>query len=179
MVPTPPRYFRLILMICFACLASRIEAANVSPQTPAVAQEKQSQEEFSAQVRQKFERKEFAALDAVASQARVSKERMPGGDWKLYVFYQALAWPVSGVESTDQQWKDHLKLMQEWRDYLPDSMTARIAQAGAWVEYAKKARNSEHTWSEIDKRAIGGKQYQERLSQAKKALDFDMKNFAV
>src|SRR5262249_51966859 len=77
--------------------------------------------------------------------------------------------------ASDQQWNVHLKLMQAWKDSSPDSMTARIAQAGAWIEYAKKARNSEHTWSQIEKRKIGGKEYQERLSQAKKALDFDIK----
>lgn len=139
---------------------------------------KQTQGEFVAEVRENFARGNFAALDAVADQVRESKERFPGAEWKLFVFYQSLAWPDSGVSATDQQWKTHLDRMEKWTKESPRSQTARIASANAWVEYAKLARTSDRDWRGFDK-DVGGKEYQKRLKQANIALDFDTKDFFV
>lgn len=170
-----PRAFRslLILLCCFVAFAGQVNAATVAPAISPNAQEKQTQEQFVVAVRKSFDQQDYAALDEVAFAARNSKERFPGADWKLSVFYQALLWPSGGAAASDQQWQAHLDRLQQWRKTAPDSMTARIALGNSWVEYAKKARNTEHDWSQIEKKKIGGKEYQERLTQAKKALDFD------
>ncbi len=139
---------------------------------------KQTQEEFVAEVRKNFEQGNFAALDAAADQARASKERFPGADWKLFVFYQSLAWPNVSGTATDPQWKTHLDRLEKWMRESPKSQTARIASANAWVEYAKLARTSDRDWRGFDK-DVGGKEYQKRLKQANIALDFDTKNFFV
>src|SRR5207253_6355094 len=135
-------------------------------------QEKQTQQQFIEEVRKNFEQENYSALDLAAFDVRESKERFPGAEWKLYVFYQTLTWPNAGAKATDQAWKVHLKRLQAWADKASDSMTARIALAAAWVEYAKKARTSASDWTAIEGQ-IGGKEYQERLKQAKKALEFD------
>jgi hypothetical protein len=158
--------WKLLLLCCCVVIVGRINAASV-------AQEKQTQEQFSAEVRKSFDHQDYAKLDEVAFAARESKERFPGADWKLTVFYQTLLYPNSGAISSDGEWKAHLDRLQQWRKTAPDSMTARVAIANSWVEYAKKARNTEHDWSQIEKKKIGGKEYQERLTQAKKALDFE------
>jgi hypothetical protein len=119
-----------------------------------------------------YKQENFAALDELALQARTSKERFAGAEWKLYVFYQALTWPSTGARATDDDWKAHLNRLQKWAKDTPDPMTARVALASAWVEYAQKARTSNDTWTDFDGE-IGGKQYQERLRQAEKALSFD------
>jgi hypothetical protein len=161
-------------MICSVLIPPGTEAAELSSAVQSGKQQKLSQEQFVAEVRKNYEMEDFPALDEMAFQARTGKERFPGAEWKLYVFYQALAWPKAGEAATDQEWQFHLYRLQKWVDLASDSMTARVALAGAWVEYARKARTSVHVWTDFDKQ-IGGKQYQERIRQAEKALTFDPK----
>ncbi len=160
----------MILLSGLICVVgqARMAGAAAFSQT----QEKQTQQEFIEEVRKNFEQEKFETLDIAAFDARESKERFPGAEWKLYVFYQTLTWPGTGAKATDQAWKVHLKRLQSWVDRASDSMTARIALAGAWVEYSKKARTSAADWTAMEG-LIGGKEYQERLKQAKKALEFD------
>ncbi|MBP6823432.1 MAG: hypothetical protein KA368_17920 [Acidobacteria bacterium] len=166
-------FFAVVLTaIVLSFTPSRVLAQ--SKQTPP----KETQEDFFAEVRRNFQQGNFAALDAAADKARDSKERFPGADWKLYVFYQSLAWPNPGGSSTDQQWKAHLDNFEKWAKASPKSQTARIAMANAWVEYAKLARTSDRDWRKFDK-DVGGKEYQKRLKQANIALDFDTKIFFV
>lgn len=148
------------------------------PGNQALAQSKQTQEQFFAEVRKSFQQGAFASLDAIADQARDSKERFPGADWKLFVFYQSLSAPNPGGTATDQQWKAHLDQLEKWTKEAKKSQTARIALANAWVEYAKLARTADRDWREFDK-DVGGKEYQKRLKQANIALDFDTKLFFV
>lgn len=157
------------LVLCFAVIHSFAQSA-----TPA----KPTQEEFFAEVRKNFQQSNFAALDAAAEQARSSKERFPGAEWKLFVFYQSLATPNPGGSANEHEWKAHLEHFEKWIKASPGSQTARIALANSWVEYAKLARTADRDWREFDK-DVGGKEYQKRLKQANIALDFDTKIFFV
>lgn len=177
--------FKLITLFVLTLLSSAVFFANPtqafhsqSGQQSAQTQAKQTQEEFIVEVRKNFDEEKFDVLDKTAFEARESKERFPGAEWKLYLFYQTLAWPNAGAKATDQAWKVHLKRLQTWVDKVSDSMTARVALAGAWVEYAKKARTSATDWTAMEGQ-IGGKEYQERLKQAKKALVFDPMNLTT
>ncbi len=165
--------FSMILLAGAALLfmPSRAFAQSAKPA-------KQTQEEFVAEVRANFQQGKFAELNAIADQVRESKERFPGADWKLFVFYQSLAFPNPGASSPDKQWTTHLGHLEKWVKESPRSQTARIALANAWVEYAKLARTSDRDWREFDK-DVGGKEYQKRLKQAHIALDFDTKIFFV
>lgn len=133
---------------------------------------KQSQQEFMADVRQQYEKENFVSLDLAAYQARVSRERFPGAEWRLSVFYQTLLFPERGTQAGDPEWKLHLERLQKWVKTAPDSMTARVALGAAWAEYAKKAYTPVDAWTDFD-RQVGGKAYQERLKQAERALTFD------
>lgn len=161
---------RLFLLISLSFATALANAA--SPSKIFSVQEKQTQQEFVEEIRKNLESENFEPLDLAAFEARETKERFPGAEWKLHVFYQALTWPSAGPRSTDQAWKAHLKRLQVWVNKASDSMTARVALAGAWVEYAKKARTTANDWTAMEG-LIGGKEYQERLKQAKKALEFD------
>ncbi len=158
--------FLTISIFVFATLAQSVSTSR------------QTQEEFVAEVRENFQQRNFAALDAVADQVREGKQRFPGGDWKLFVFYHSLARPNLSATATEPQWKAHLENFEKWIKAAPKSQTARIASANSWVEYAKLARTSDRDWREFDK-DVGGKEYQKRLKQAHIALDFDTKNFFV
>lgn len=170
MTPKLTNCFALILLIGLAFFSSRIEAATLSTTTD--SQEKQTQQQFVDEVRKNFEEENFTVLDNAAFEARESKERFPGAEWKLAIFYRTLTWPRSGAKATDQDWTIHLERLKKWADKASDSMTARIALGGAWAEYAKKAYTSAQDWTNIEGK-IGGKEYQRRMAQAKKALEFD------
>src|SRR5262249_12799445 len=133
---------------------------------------RQTQQQYIAEVRKYYEEENFDTLDDIAFYARVRKERLPGAEWKLAVFYQTLTFPSSGANATDEEWRSHIARLQRWGKSAPDSMTSRVALGAAWVEYAKKARTTVKVWTDFDGE-FGGKQYQQRLKQAEKALSFD------
>ncbi len=167
-----PGFTARLFLILLSTIITYVHAAGFQEASPPGAQAKETREEFVAEVKKNYELEGYEALDKTALQARYGKERFPGAEWKLAVFYQSLTWPPAGKDATDAEWKAHLARLQRWADKSPDSMTARIALGAAWVEYAKKARTDAVDWQAID-REIGGKQYQSRLRQAEKALSYD------
>ncbi len=174
---------RSILLCCLVSISGQTQAAAIRATQDSATQEKQTEEQFIAEIRQNFQQDNFAALDAAADQARESKERFPGGDWKLYVFYRTLTWPNSATLASDQQWKAHLNRLEQWKDKSTKSQTARIALANAWVEYANLAYSSREDWIDLAEdwtgfgKRKGGKEFSERLRKAEKALGFDTKSF--
>lgn len=175
-------YFGLILLTSLTLSTAQIKARAASSQSSTSAssgaEEKQTQQQFVDEVRKNFEEENFDQLDSAAYVARESKERFPGAEWKLYVFYRALSFPRAGVNATEQAWTIHLKRLQTWADKAAESMTARVALGAAWVEYARKVRTDAKDWMAIDKE-VGGKQYQQRMRQAEKALTFDPAKLAI
>lgn len=81
--------------------------------------------------------KRFAELEALAGRLRESKERFPEGHWKLMYFYRALQKP-GGKGPT--KWDRHFKILEQWRHEFPQSVTARVAVAEAWLSYGWEAR---------------------------------------
>jgi hypothetical protein len=86
-------------------------------------------------------RRAFSELDQAADSARASKERLGGGVWKLYVFYQVAAMAGPDPELIiDQLWLQRIALLQDWVAANPSSITARVALAYAYQGYAWAAR---------------------------------------
>jgi hypothetical protein len=166
-----PEFIIRLLRIGCVVLSGVVCAAAQEAEAPA-PRAAETQEAFVAEVKKNFAAEAFDALDQAAVQARYRKERFPGAEWKLAVFYRTLTWPEAGLHAGDPEWKNHLARLQRWADKSADSMTARVALGAAWVEYAKKVRTDAVDWQAIDKE-IGGKHYQSRLRQAEKALNFD------
>lgn len=164
-----PRFF-------VAFFVALLTIAGLFTDGQAFAQAPQTREEFVSEVRQNLEQKNYAALDAIAAKARVSRERFPGADWKLFVFYQALSWPASGAASPESEWKTHLSRLEAWTKQPAKSETARIAYASSLVEYAGRVYSAKDDWQGFGKH-IGGKEYQERLRKAEEALGFDTKSY--
>jgi tetratricopeptide (TPR) repeat protein len=112
-------------------------------------------------------RENFEKLDKVADEVRKSKARFPGGGWKLTRFYEAVNKVPDSYASSDQQWRDHLALLQRWKAAKPQSITARVALAEAYREYAWQARGSGFANTVTEQ---GWKLFADRLKLAQKEL---------
>jgi len=75
----------------------------------------------------------FADLDCVAGVLRSRKERFKGGMWKLHAFYEDIETPP--LHPTEEDWQDHLAHLQHWVSARPESITARVALAEAYLGY--------------------------------------------
>jgi hypothetical protein len=113
-----------------------------------------------------LERLDFDKLDCIADAARSSKARFPGGLWKLHSIYWALDQPKGHV--TDEDWNARLLLLKQWTVTKPNSITARVALAGAYSSYAWYARGDGMADSVTDR---GWKLLSERMSKAEAILD--------
>jgi hypothetical protein len=129
-----------------------------------------SRQAIQREITAHLEQENFAALDAMALQFRLSKERLTDGEWKLYVFYQALARPPQGEAATDTEWEIHLGKFKKWSKQVATSITPRVAWGWALTEYAWRARVQGQDWHGIAEDA-GGKLFQQRLLQAEKVLN--------
>lgn len=87
--------------------------------------------------------KDFNAVEKIANSARKNKERLVGGYWKLDAVYTAAATIYAdypGQEVTDEMWKNRIEILKNWKEALPESITARVALAKAYMGYGWFAR---------------------------------------
>lgn len=92
---------------------------------------------------------DFAALDAMAREFRVSQVTFANGGRRLGLLYGALNLDDSASEN---QWEARLGLLRRWFETDVESITARVAMAEALVTYAWHARGTD--WAgEVKKEA--------------------------
>jgi hypothetical protein len=106
---------------------------------------------------------DFDGVEHAADIARSNKSRFPGGPWKLYVFYDTISKPVGGRQAGDADWNAHLALLQQWVSRKPQSGTAHIALAQAYLHYGSKARGNGSAGTVTDE---GGQSYGGRSQMA-------------
>src|SRR5207253_9573963 len=104
---------------------SQGSALVLTGSSPAVGEELQYRTAISALLAQDA----FANLDAAADSARRSKQRLEGGVWQLYVFYDTVANPAAGQRASSAEWDQHVAKLQSWIAARPQSVTPRIALA--------------------------------------------------
>jgi hypothetical protein len=124
-------------------------------------------EAYQNAIAQLLKNQSFDELDCIADAARTGKTRFSGGVWKLRYFYIALDEPRPG-HATDEDWKQHFKLIEHWRDHNPNSNTAAIAQAESYVQFGWFARGGGFADSVSDS---GWKLFAERMEKARKILN--------
>ena len=111
----------------------------------------------------------FAELDCLADHARSERERLPGGLWKIQLLYQGLRQPVSHpMHATQEDWTYLLQRLQKWVKARPESITARVALALAFLDYANDARGTGYANTVSES---GWKLFGERTADAKQILD--------
>jgi hypothetical protein len=106
----------------------------------------------------------FDDLDHMADQYRREKSRLPGGEWRLRVFYLALDVP----QQTDKDTRDHLAHLENWMHARPESITARIALASSlhrWAWVARGQGSAKTVTSE------GWHLFTDRMNQAQTVLE--------
>jgi hypothetical protein len=111
---------------------------------------------------------EFKKLDCLADHARSDKERFPGGMWKLKELYIGVDEPVPyPMHATQQDWKALFDKLDRWVAARPQSITARVALASAYLGYASDARG-EGTVDTVTEN--GWKLFGERIVKARQIL---------
>jgi hypothetical protein len=124
-------------------------------------------DDYRGQVNELVSRQDFDGLENAAATARSTKSRFPGGPWKLYVFYDAISKPSSGRQASDADWNAHLAILKRWNSLKPQSTTARIALAQAYLSYGSKARGNGYAETVSDE---GWQQYGQRSGVALSTL---------
>lgn len=133
-----------------------------------VSTEANALDEYVATISWMVHQERFDQLDCLGDQARAKKERFPGGHWKIHELYNGLDDPTPGKHATEADWQELMQLLQSWVQTHPQSATARVALAWAWISYADDARGEGYADTVSDK---GWKLYAERTAKAEKVLD--------
>lgn len=122
---------------------------------------------YQAHIGLVFAQGDFAQLEKIANQVRSDKSRLSGGVWKLFALYDGLAKPSAGNRATDADWSEHIEDHKKWIAAYPESATARIALAQAYINYAWFARGSGYANSVSDS---GWDLFGQRIALAKATL---------
>ncbi|MGO8787107.1 MAG: hypothetical protein ACLQVL_06960 [Terriglobia bacterium] len=122
---------------------------------------------YRAQIHALLGRRALAELDEAADSARASKERLGGGVWKLYVFYEVVAMADASQRVSEQLWLQRVALLRDWVAANPSSVTARVALAYAYHAYAWAARGGGYADTVPD---AGWKRFETRIAQAYSTL---------
>ncbi len=110
----------------------------------------------------------FDWLEKEAARLRVSKERLPGGYWKLRSLFRTLEYPVVPKEATDADWEAHIAKLERWVKLKPASITPQVLLVHAWESYAWKGRGTGFSNTVTDE---GWKKFEERLEKASRLLN--------
>ena len=112
-----------------------------------VAPRVDEEDPYQSKIKSYLDQSDFDRLDEEAHQARVRKIRFTGGAWKLYSFYFAVTTLPEGQPVDDSDWNLRLKKLKAWVTAKPDSVTAQIALADAYVNYGWYARGSGYAYT--------------------------------
>jgi hypothetical protein len=118
-------------------------------------------------IAQLLKQEKFGDLDCLADSARTGKTRFSGGAWKLRNLYIGLESPRPG-HPTQEDWLQLLELIERWAQRNPQSITAPIALAEAYVGYAWDARGDGFSNTVSNS---GGRLFGERIAKARTILD--------
>lgn len=146
-------------------LSSTTSVDTADPE--AVAGQKQI-DGYTNQVRDLLNQEKFGELDKLATTARASKGRMPGGSWTLYLLYLELSKVPNGDRAPEADWTAAIARFQSWIAQRPESITARVALANMYVNYAWQARGNGYA-DEVSAR--GWELYKQRIQLARQTLE--------
>jgi len=140
------------------------------PQDPKVAPKPfagKESEAFKQAVLKRLRKRDFKWIDKEASKARTYKERLPGGYWKLRSLYSVMERPMTGEQPSEGDWEDLIRDLSAWSQQHPESVTAKVALATAWQQYAWKARGGGYSGSVGN---VAHETFQKRLANAAELL---------
>ncbi len=103
---------------------------------PDAATDIAAMDKYENAIAQLLQQEKFDQLELIADDARASKARFSGGVWKLYIFYRGASNPHGDGET----WTELLEKLDRWKKQQPESITARVALAEAYLSYGYDAR---------------------------------------
>src|SRR6185295_9387380 len=107
--------FFTILLLTLCCSKSQTPEPTKT-ETKVVQKKLESdmelRKQFASEIEQHLNKEEFDELEKIADQLTKSKERFPGGDWKLDRFYEAIR-PADDMAS-NVDWNDRLAKLKKW-----------------------------------------------------------------
>jgi len=124
-------------------------------------------DEYRDAVATLLKQEKFEELDCLANAARSARTRFPGGGWKLRNIYIGLESPRPG-HPTQEDWKHHFELIEQWRAKNPNSIIAPIVLAESYVGYGWDARGTGYSDNLSES---GWKLFGDRVAKAKQILD--------
>jgi hypothetical protein len=125
-----------------------------------------AEDSLSAAVVSSIQQENFADLDALADRLRNNKARLPGGTFKLYFFYDRIGKSMEGAD--EAAWRELFKHLNAWNAQRPDSVTAQLALANAYMTYAWQARGHGYGHSVSDD---GWQLFRERVAESRKTIE--------
>jgi Domain of unknown function (DUF4034) len=131
-------------------------------------------------MRELLEQEKFETIDMIADRARSTKQRFDGGIWKIHIIYAGLYEPRQGQKAGEAEWQQLLDRLKRWVAQRPDSITARVALAAAYSNYAWNARGNgyadsvtEHGWELFQQRMeLSGKTLAEAFAMPTKCPEW-------
>lgn len=84
---------------------------------------------------------DFAAVEHFAERARTERIQMSNGEWVLHFLYLGIDSPIP-VSKKDEEWETWHERLRQWRESVPKSVTARVAEAHFLIRNAWRARGS-------------------------------------
>ena len=121
--------------------------------------------QFRLKTRALYNASKFDELEALAAQIRTERGRFANGSWKIYQFYESLGCRSDEPES---MWQLHSRIHENWDAAKPHSITARVAHADFFTEYAWHARGTGYS-NKVTKE--GWRLFGERLTKAEELLN--------
>lgn len=118
------------------------QANEQAPNRASNSQETETEEQYRSEIAADLVQKDYDALEKNAHEGRAEKTRFAGGVWKLYIFYEGLTSPIVGNQASDSDWNAHIALLKSWASAKPESVSARVALAQTYVNFAQKARGT-------------------------------------
>ena len=136
------KFFRTFLftlaILSIAAIAGYAQAPDATSNEAGNGDELLQERQWVRTIRSNLINEKFDDLDRMADQYRREKSRLPGGDWRLAIFYSVLDAPYQ----TDRDTLDHLAHLEHWMRSRPDSITARVALATSLHRWAWVARGN-------------------------------------
>ncbi|HEY2548742.1 MAG TPA: DUF4034 domain-containing protein [Candidatus Acidoferrum sp.] len=124
-------------------------------------------QEYASSIKQAFSQGNYDQLEKIIKEARESKGRILGGNWKVLEFYVGVYETFLGPNADESDWKMFFDSLNQWVKTKPESAAARLCLAEAYVGYAWKARGSGYADSVTDH---GWELFRERVAMASATL---------
>jgi hypothetical protein len=121
-------------------------------------------DEYCSESLRFLDKKDYAGLEARATQALESRDRFANGSWKLFQFYSSFGLPDRSQESV---WAARLQQINGWIAARPTSEHASIVLALFWIDYAWDARGGGYAQTVT---AEGWRLFGARLATAQQVL---------